>query len=169
MLIEIRLERPGDRARVRDVNLQAFGQPNEADLVDALRSGARCASLVAVDGAEVVGHILFSPVTITGPSHRTRVAGLGPMAVLPSHQRQGIGSRLVRVGLEECTRQGYEAVVVVGHPPFYPRFGFVRGSQRGLRYEHPVPDEAFMVIELRPGALGDGGGVVKYLPEFDAV
>lgn len=91
------------------------------------------------------------------------------MAVLLSHQRQGSGSHLVRVGLGECGGQVYEAVVVLGHPEFYPRFGFVRGSARGLRYEQDVPDEAFMVIELRSRALAGGGGVVKYLPEFAAV
>jgi putative acetyltransferase len=85
--------------------------------------------------------------------------------VSPSRQRKGIGSVLVEHGLKQCRREGYEAVVVVGHPAYYPRFGFRRGSSFGLRYQFDVPDEAFMAVQLSPGAL-PGGGEVRYAPEF---
>ncbi|MGH8638095.1 MAG: GNAT family N-acetyltransferase, partial [Burkholderiales bacterium] len=92
--------------------------------------------------------------------------GLGPMAVIPYLQRQGIGTRLVRAGLDECSRLGYRAVVVVGHPEFYPRFGFVPARTFGLRSEFDVPDEVFMAVELIPGALASAAGTVRYVPEF---
>ena len=123
-------------------------------------------SLVAVRGVEVVGHILFTPVTIESDGEATAVLGLGPMAVLPGHQRQGVGSLLVRTGLEECRRAGPGCVVVVGHPEYYPRFGFAPARERGVVWEHPAPAEAFMLLELRPGALGGRGGIARYAPEF---
>ena len=92
--------------------------------------------------------------------------GLAPMAVLPEYQNQGVGSLLVRNGLSECQRAGFDIVVVLGHPRYYPRFGFIPASQKGLSCEYQVPDEAFMVIELRPGALNGMSGLVKYQPEF---
>ena len=95
--------------------------------------------------------------------------GLGPMAVLPAHQRAGIGSRLVRIGLEECRRAGHGWVVVLGHPDYYPRFGFVPASRHGLAWEHPAPDEAFMIVALRDGTLPPEGGLVRYAPEFGGV
>jgi putative acetyltransferase len=88
------------------------------------------------------------------------------MAVLPAHQRQGVGSLLVRAGLEACRAAGHGCVVVLGHPAYYPRFGFAPASRHGVAWEHPVPDEAFMLLELRPGALGGRGGIVRYQPEF---
>ena len=118
-LARVRPERPGDAPAVRRVNEQAFGRATEADLVDALRDRGK----------------------------GTAVLGLGPMAVLPAHQRAGIGSLLVRAGIEECRRAGHRGVVVLGHPEYYPRFGFVPASRHGLAWEHPVPDEAFMVLD----------------------
>ena len=169
MLI-IRAETKEDIPAVRRVNELAFGQPDEATLVDALRAAARPhISLVAVEDGRVVGHIFFSPVTIEAVDEAvdfgSTILGLAPMAVLPEYQRRGIGSQLVREGLSECRRIGCEVVVVLGHPEYYPRFGFVPASQKGLRCEYPVPDEAFMVAELKPGAL-TVRGLVKYGPEF---
>ncbi len=161
----MRLEQLGDEPGVRDTNELAFGEPVEARLVDALRSAADYLSLVATLDGRVVGHILFTPVTLEPPITR-RMAGLAPMAVRPEHQRSGIGGQLIRAGLEECRRNGYVAVVVLGHPEYYPRFGFVRAETFGLRCEFPSPPEAFMAIELEPGALSGVQGLVRYLPQF---
>ena len=164
-MITVRAETAEDIPVIRRVNGLAFGQPGEAELVDALRAAARpYISLVAVSEGQVVGHIFFSPVTLESEDSAF-ILGLAPMAVLPEYQRRGIGSRLVRAGLEECLRIGCDVVVVVGHSKYYPRFGFVPASQKGLKCEYQVPDEVFMVAELRPDALA-GRGLVKYRPEF---
>jgi putative acetyltransferase len=163
----IRPERPDDVAAIRTVNEQAFGGAVEAAIVDALRARRKATlSLVAMDAHHVVGHILFSPVTIASAGEDLAALGLGPMAVLPAHQRRGIGSLLVRTGLAACRDAGHGCVVVLGHPAYYPRFGFEPASRRGVRWEHPAPDEAFMILELRPGALGGRGGIARYRPEF---
>jgi len=168
--IAVREESPEDKGAVRRINELAFGQPEEADLVDALRGVARPQlSLVAVSRGEVVGHILFSPVSIESGDSVWGALGLGPMAVLPELQNRGIGSELVRRGLAECKLLGRDIVVVVGHPEFYPRFGFAPARSKGLECEYEVPDEAFMVAELTPGALQGVSGVVKYRPEFEGV
>lgn len=164
--MRIRPEEPGDRAGVRVVNVAAFPTPAEADLVDALRAQARpLVSLVAEEDRAIVGHILFSPVTL--PGHPALVLmGLAPMAVTPARQRAGIGSALVRAGLEACRRLPAGAVVVLGHPEYYPRFGFAPGVRSGLGCEYDVPAEAFMVLELRPGALRGASGKVQYHGAF---
>jgi putative acetyltransferase len=169
-MITILPEAPNHLPGVRLVNELAFGRPDEADLVDVLREEARpFLSLVAVDeGERVVGHILFTPVTIEGAADGRLELGLGPMAVLPAHQKQGIGSRLVAAGLDECRRVGAGLVVVLGHPEFYPRFGFLPASRLGLRCAWPVPDEVFMALELQPSAPG-AAGLVSYHPAFDRV
>jgi len=169
-MIVVRTEAPQDLPAIRRINELAFGRPNEAALVDALRHAA-CPflSLVAVADTRAVGHILFTPVTIDGSDAISTGLGLAPMAVLPDHQRTGVGSQLVREGLRACVRQGYAVVVVLGHPAYYPRVGFVPAAGKGLRCEYPVPDEVFMVAELVPGALQGRTGLVKYRPELAAV
>lgn len=170
MEISIRLEQPADLAAIRQVNEEAFGRPNEADLVDALRRAAAVsASLVAEVGGVIVGHILFSPVTVDGPAGRFPAVGLAPMAVRPAYQRQGVGGQLIRAGLETCRRAGHELVFVLGHANYYPRFGFRPAQPLGLRWEVAVPVEVFMVAELRPGALAGRSGVMKYHPAFAGV
>lgn len=166
--MEIRAETPDDFAAIRQINVTAFGRPQEADLVDALRAAPiQLLSFVAVQDGQVVGHILFSPVSIESEGAvNLNVLGLAPMAVLPDYQRQGIGSRLVQHGLQECKRLGIDAVVVLGHPKFYPRFGFIPAKQKNLRCEYDVPDEVFMVAELQPEALQGCSGTVKFRPEF---
>jgi|SRR5688572_29422791 len=166
--VAIRLEAPRDGDGVRETNELAFGAPLEARLVDALRGCDGYLSLVATLDERVVGHILFTPVSLEPPVDR-RITGLAPMAVRPEHQRSGIGGQLIRAGLEECRRNGYEAVVVLGHPEYYPRFGFVPAHTFGLTCEFPSPPEAFMAIELEDRALSGFVGVVRYLPQFAEV
>jgi putative acetyltransferase len=170
MTFNIRDEIPEDYRAVHQVNEQAFGRPEEADLVDALRKSHQPhISLVAEVEGRIVGHIFFSTVQIESEASATAALGLAPMAVLPKFQNQGIGSALVRRGLEECRSIGHEVVVVLGHPEYYPRFGFVPAKQKGLSCEYSVPDEVFMALELREGALSGRKGLVKYGPEFGSV
>jgi putative acetyltransferase len=166
--ITIRSEQAGDAASVRQVNERAFGTPAEADLIEALRGSDGSISLVATVGGAIVGHIMFTPVTLDAAT-AVRAAGLAPMSVLPAHQRAGVGTRLVRAGLAACREQGYTAVVVVGHPSYYPRFGFTPAHTYGLQCEFDVPREAFMVTVLDPQVLPHLAGVVRYRPEFAAV
>ncbi len=152
--VTVRRESGEDYAAVRRVNELAFGQPNEAALVDALREQAdHFISLVAVLNDKIVGHIFFSPVAIESETSTFSAMGLAPMAVLPERQRLGIGSLLVRAGLAECLHAGHNVVVVLGHPMYYPRFGFVPAVQKGIRSEYDVPDDVFMVAELEPKVL----------------
>lgn len=169
-MIEIRSEQPGDAAAIYQVNHKAFGRPGEADLVDLLRQrDAATLSLVAVADGCIVGHVLFTPVTIEREHSHIPVIGLGPVAVLPSYQRQGIGSALIRAGLERCRDAGHGAVVVLGSPAYYPRFGFKQAHRYGVRFEQDVPQDAFMLLELRPGALEGLSGIARYQPEFSRV
>ncbi len=166
-MLTIRAEEDEDRAGVRRVNELAFERAAEADLVDALRrGGSQVVSLVAEEDGQVVGHILFGPVTVESDAGDWGALGLGPMAVLPEHQARGVGSALVREGLKECARLGHEVVFVLGHADYYPRLGFGAAARVGIGCEFPAPDENFMVAELRPGALGGRKGLVRYAPEF---
>jgi putative acetyltransferase len=166
----VRRERPEDIAVIHQVNEQAFGRPHEANLVDALRAAGKAVlSLVAVRDDRIVGHILFSPVTIDIGDRILPALGLAPMAVIPERQRCGIGSRLVTAGLAECRNTAYNCVVVLGHPTYYPRFGFIPASRYGLKSEYEVPDEAFMVLAWGEGVLDVQGGLVRYQPEFRSV
>ncbi|MEG4120500.1 N-acetyltransferase [Microcoleus sp. N9_B4] len=163
----IRTEKPEDVEAVRNINILAFGRENEANLVDKLRGIASTFSFVALQSDRIVGHIFFSPVVVEGKCSRNlSILGLAPVAVLPNYQRQGIGTLLIREGLKECGRSGFQAVFVLGHPDFYPRFGFIPASRKSLGCEYDVPDEAFMVLELESGALQDSSGTVKYRSEF---
>jgi putative acetyltransferase len=169
-MVTIRPERPEDYPTVFEINKRAFGRPEEAELVEQLRSVADPQiSLVAELNGQVVGHIFFSPVMIDDGASSFVALGLAPMAVLPELQNQGIGSLLVKEGLNAARRMGQSVVVVLGHPKFYPRFGFEIASRKGLRCEFPAPDEAFMVVELESGVLHGRTGIVKYLSEFSAV
>lgn len=166
---QIREETGTDRDSVRAINLAAFDTAAEADLVDALRERATpVVSLVAEHHGDLVGHILFTPVEIGGHD-RLRPMGLAPMAVLPEYQNRGIGSELVRHGIGWCRGLGIDALVVLGHAEFYPRFGFRPASAFGLRCAYEVPDEAFMALELEPGALLDVSGLVRYHSAFNEV
>jgi putative acetyltransferase len=164
--LKIRPEEPSDAPAVWAVNRAAFATSAEADLVDVLRAQASpFISLVAEDADSVIGHISFSPVTLTAYPHLA-LMGLAPMAVLPERQRRGIGSALVTAGLDRCRNLHSAAVVVVGHPAFYPRFGFVPASRYGLGCEYDVPDEVFMALELEPGSLAGKSGTIRYHEAF---
>jgi putative acetyltransferase len=154
-----------DPRAIRAVNEAAFGGLYEADLVDNLRAGGHSLiSLVAeLDGA-IVGHILFSRMWIKTPTELIPAVALAPVAVLPEHQRNGIGGRLIRFGLDLLREGGEQIVIVVGHPEYYPRFGFSTGKARAL--ESPFPADAFMAMELSTGALTRVQGAVVYPPAF---
>jgi len=162
----IRQETVNDIAAVRQVEESAFGRAAEADLVDLCRQRGRVSlSLVAIREKRLVGHILFTPVTLDPPCPGWFGLGLGPVAVLPDFQRQGIGSRLIEFGLELCREQGIDFVVLLGNPEYYSRFGFIPASEFGLGNEYGVEDE-FQARELKPGVLRGARGVVKYVGEF---
>ena len=166
-MLEIRTETSDDAGPIRAVNEAAFGTPAEADLVDVLRDdGTHVLSLVAVLHRAIVGHILFSPVRIESEDSLLHALGLGPMSVLPDRQRTGVGSRLVKEGLERCADGGHAAVVVLGHPAYYPRFGFVPADTYGITSEFDVSPETFMVKELRPVAFSGQPGTAKYHRAF---
>jgi putative acetyltransferase len=168
---QIRKETPADVTAIYTVTEAAFETPSEAQLVDRLRAaGALTLSLVADSGAELVGHVGFSPVTVTdekGTVHEG--VCLAPVSVSPKLQRQRIGTGLVEVGLDMLRDTDTPFVVVLGHPEYYPRFGFERASGYGIRWDQEYPDEALMVLALRDGGLDSVSGVVKFRPEFDGV
>src|SRR5690242_14312938 len=165
-MVKIRPERSSDLPAVRGVHQAAFPTAAEADLVDRLRSSGKAAiSLVAEDEGEVVGHILFSPITFE-PAVNVIAYCLAPMAVRPGHEKHAVGRRLVQNGLAECHANGACMVVVLGDPGYYGRFGFERASRHGLRNEFGI-EEAFMVFMLEAGAHPPPGTMVKYAPEFD--
>jgi len=164
----IRHETPADILAIRAVNEAAFETGAEAALVDALReNGKFTLSLVADAESEIVGHILFTDIAMEPGGAETRMLGLAPMAVRPEWQGKGIGSALVRRGLEDCRELGYRGVVVLGHPGFYPRFGFTHASRHGISCAYEVPDEAFMALALGDAELPKGRAL--YQPEFAAV
>jgi len=148
------------------MNIAAFGTAAEADIVELLRADTHnTVSLIAEEDGGIVGHIMFSPVQIAGGFDLPAMA-LAPMAVSPHRQRAGIGSELVRAGLDHCRQAGVSAVFVVGHPSYYPRFGFARASTFGFSCEFDVPDDVFMAMELIPGALARGAGTVHFHKAF---
>lgn len=164
--LQIRTEKKEDGANVRVVNVSAFETTSEADLVAALHEQAHpIISLVADDRGDIVGHIMFSPVALTGHPE-LNIMGLAPMAVLPEHQRKNIGSSLVRAGLDACTKSGVGAVVVLGHPEYYRRFGFLPSAPFGIGCEYEVPEDVFMVKELQQGYLRGAAGIIKYHAAF---
>ena len=167
--MQIRTETPNDHDAVLALNVSVFDTAAEANLVDSLRDRAMpVISLVADDEGDIVGHIMFSPVFLSGFTD-FNMMGLGPMAVVPEQQGKGIGSALVKKGLEQCKLLNVAAVVVLGHPDYYPRFGFSPSSGFGINSEYDVPEEVFMVAELVSKALSGKGGTVKYHAAFNDV
>jgi putative acetyltransferase len=164
--VAIRAERPADVDAIDDLNRAAFGGPYEADLVARLRAdGLVALSLVAApaDGA-VVGHILLSPLPTVMDGRAVRALALAPMAVAPAHQGRGVGSRLVSEAIARAKDESWAAIVVLGHPRYYPRFGFSADLAR--RLQSPFAGDAFMALELAPGALAGAGGAATYPAAF---
>ena len=178
-MIVIRQEEPADIAAVRAINEVAFAphtreekkasQSEEAGIVDAIRSACPdVVSLVAVDAGRIVGHVFFSPVFVSTAGGPIQGMGLGPMAVVPDRQRQGIGSLLVQAGIAAMRERGCPFVIVLGHPEYYPRFGFVPASQHGLSCQwNGVPDQVFLVLVLDEQTISSLSGVARYRDEFD--
>jgi putative acetyltransferase len=161
----LRSEHPGDRQQVRKLNQAAFQRSDEADLIDGLRAeGAVLLSLVAELDGQIIGHILFSRMTIETTQNSVAAASLAPMAVLPDHQGRGVGSRLIQHGLAELRERGEQIVIVLGHKDYYPRFGFTSENARHL--ESPFPPDVYMALELFEGALANIRGRVKYPAAF---
>lgn len=167
--ILIRPVETADLPEVRRLNDLAFGGPDEGLLVELLHArGKAVISLAAVYQGKIAGHILFSPVDFRPPHPEIQALGLAPMAVLPEYQNQGIGSQLARRALADCLAGGWQAVVVLGHPAYYPRFGFRPASELGLDNEYGV-DEAFMALELVEHTLDGVRAVACYCDEFKEI
>ncbi len=169
-MITVRSENPEDYDQVFKVLSDAFKQDNEGRLVEALRKSPSFVpelSLVALLNKTIVGHVLFTKVIVKSEIKETEILSLAPVAVLSKYQNQGIGSSLIRKGLEECKRLDFGIVNVLGHPNYYPRFGFKPASQYGIKAAFEAPDDAFMIMELVPGAVKGVSGVLIYPPEFN--
>lgn len=171
-MYRIRPEQQEDVVAIREVHTLAFKGDSEANLVDAIRASEFFVpdlSLIALTD-QVIGHILFSIVSIeTMEGGAVPTLGLAPMAVLPEYQNQGIGSALVRAGLSRASELGFKHAVVLGHPQFYPRFGFVASSDKGIESPFPVPDDTFLIYEIENGSLNGISGRVKYPSAFAVV
>ena len=164
--MQIRAETEDDQAAVFDINAAAFPSDAEARLVDSLRISADpFVSLVAVENQQVVGHIMFTPVMLE-PFDNLILMGLAPMAVSPARQSGGIGTELVKAGLQRCRELSVGAVAVLGHAEYYPRFGFTPSSQWRIRSEYDVPEDVFMIMELSPGYLKNCHGTIRYNAAF---
>jgi putative acetyltransferase len=168
-MLKIRVETPEDQSEIFKITQQAFGQDLEARLVDLLRESdnyEKKLSLVAEKKGEMVGHILFTPISIEPASEDFKAVILGPLAVKPYLHKQGIGSALIARGINACRSSGYRAIVVIGHPAYYPQFGFTRAGAKGLETPVPTAEEAFMVLELVPDALNGIQGKIIFPQEF---
>lgn len=168
-MITIRPEEPADVEVIHSIHQSAFPTEAEARLVDRLREDRKLAlSLIAEVEDRMVGHVAFSPVCVEPQNSRNQGLGLGPVAVLPEWQGKGIGEQLISTGIEDCRREGYTFIVVLGEPEYYGRFGFRRASLFGLGNEYGV-DDPFMALELKLEGLPKVPGMVKYVTLFSEV
>lgn len=172
MMIAIRQEQACDFPMVYDVNLTAFERNDEARLTDRLRLSEAFIpelSLVAVVDNTIVGHILFTKITIENGDLKSESLALAPMAVIPDMQSKGVGSHLINTGLSLAKSMGYTSVIVLGHPDFYSRFGFVPTVKWQIKAPFNVPENVFMGLELVDNALSEIKGTVKYAREFEEI
>lgn len=173
MNVFIRQEIKRDFSEVFELNSKAFAQDNEARLVNLLRNSDAFIpelSLVAIAGNKIVGHILFTKISIVDASkNRQSSLALAPMGVLPEFQKQGVGGQLIRYGLSKARELGHSSVIVVGHEHYYPKFGFLPARKWGIKAPFDIPDNVFMAIELVRDGLKGIQGVVEYPKEFDMV
>ncbi len=171
MKILIRPEQADDVEQIYQVNKLAFAQEDESKLVDKLRQASSfipSLSLVATMDEKVVGYILFTKISIISPTGtRHEMLTLAPMAVHPKVQRKGIGGQLIKQGLAEAVKLGYQSVIVTGHEQYYPRFGFRPAEQWNIKAPFEVPPTVFMAIELVPDGLANVSGTVQYPTEFE--
>ena len=170
----IRKEKTVDFSVIREINLKAFENGvNEANLIELIRDSENFISdlslVAAMRDGEIIGHILFSIIHLVTEQGTVPTLGLAPMAVKPDYQNSGIGSALVNEGIKACKALGYDHIFVLGHPNFYPRFGFSPASQFGIKSPFPVPEEVFMALELKKGSLSGLQGKIKYPPAFNTV
>jgi len=160
----IRMATPRDYAAIRAVLRHAFPTGEEAELVERLRAdGDVLVELAAASVTAIQGHILYSPLAIEREGATLRAAALAPVAVLPAFQKRGIGGELIRAGNARCAELELDAIVVLGHADYYPRFGFSARAAESL--QAPFSGPHFMALELKPGALKHGG-VVRYAKAF---
>jgi putative acetyltransferase len=172
--VVLRQERQADLADIFEINKAAFGQDNEAKLVDALRNNQTVfvpeLSIVAIANNKIVGHILFTKINIQDEQgNNYESLGLAPMAVRPESQKNGIGGRLIRKGLEVAKALGFKSVIVLGHEHYYPKFGFEPAVKWNIKSTFDVPSNVFMAIELVEGGLKNISGTVVYPNEFETV
>jgi len=167
--MDIRPFTASDAATVFELHRRAFdGRTEESRIVQRLHDADKAVvSLVAVVDDRLVGHVLFSPVTVADHGATIELAGLAPVGVRPETQGEGVGSALIERGLADCRTAGVDAVVVLGDPGYYSRFGFQRADEYGLDNEYGA-DNGFMIKPLHDGALDDVTGLVRYQPEFQA-
>ena len=168
-MTKIRFEKPEDIAFIHSVNEQAFGRVSEAKLVDTLRLACTDhLSLVADDNGSIIGHLIFTPVVVTDGKQKTEGMGLAPRAVLPSRQRQGIGTQLVDTGLLILKEKDCPFDILLGHPEYYPRFGFKPAARFNIKSQwEGVPDEAFMILIMDDKAMQNASGIVMFRDEFN--
>lgn len=173
MDILIRNERKNDYDQITKINDLAFGQKNEGKMIEALRKTSDynyLLSLVAEIKHKIVGHILFYPIKIRNKANKCTVLSLAPIAVHPEYQNKGIGSKLIKRGLDIAKKLDFKVVIVVGHPKYYPRFGFTPAKNWGIKLPFDVPDDVFLALELKENTLKNCSGIVEFPKEyFDAM
>lgn len=172
----IRKEEAKDYEAVEKVVQRAFepvefSDKKEHELVARIRTSEAFIpelSLVAMnlENEEIIGHILFSKIKIVGEGKTAESLALAPVSVLPAYQNKGIGRRLIEEGIQAARELGYGSVIVLGHPEYYPKFGFKKASVWGIKAPFEVPDDAFMALELIENSLKDQSGVVEYSKAF---